>query len=153
MLAIFYIALVFLVAGMFSRVLTEWLSNRPESRAEYTQEEILAEIDAAYVDRGALSFSVHVRSVPVLLHRLTEAVGLGFSTRQADGLAYRVGHQQVNEFYHATYPVEVGGVASDLEFQWCREDEKTVRMAICAVDEILRFAAGSIEDLVIENRI
>ena len=43
------------------------------------------EMEAAFVERGALSFSVNVKSVPVLLHRLTEAVGLGFSTRQADG--------------------------------------------------------------------
>lgn len=61
-------------------------------------------------------------------------------------------HQQAEEFYHAAYPVEVKGVPSDLEFQWCREDEHTIRMAICAVAEVIRYTAESLRDLAIENQ-
>lgn len=112
----------------------------------------MEELDSVFVPRDLLTFSVEVRSVPILLKRLTEAVGLGFTTKQAEALAYRVGHQRLNEYYHAIYPIEVSGQASDLEFQWCREDARTVRMAICAVEEVLTYALDSVGDLAIENR-
>ncbi|MGY8690252.1 MAG: hypothetical protein ACKVHP_21265, partial [Verrucomicrobiales bacterium] len=124
----------------------------PDSSPQYTQEEILAEMDDVFVERDILSFSMHTDSVPVLLRRMTESVGLGFGERQAETLAHRVAHQKLNDFYQATYPVELGGIASDLEFQWCREDEWTVRMAICAVEEVLQFAADSVADLAIEHQ-
>lgn len=118
----------------------------------HSQEEILDEIDRAFVDRDVLSFAINLDSVPVLLHRLTESVGLGFGAKQADALAYRVCHQHANEFYHATYPVEVSGVPSDLEFQWCREDDRTVRIAVCAVSEVVNYATDAVGDLAIEHR-
>lgn len=69
---------VMVLGFWLARFLTEWLSNRPDPSLQHTQEEILSEIDEAFVDREALSFLVDRDSVPVLLHRLTEAVGLGF---------------------------------------------------------------------------
>jgi hypothetical protein len=86
-----------------------------------------------------------------MLHRLTEAVGLGFGTRQAETLAYRISNQHSLEYFSAVYPVEVNGISSDLEFQWCREEERTARIAICAVDDVISFATDAIADLVIEQ--
>lgn len=142
---------VLVFAVLLARLLTEWLSNRPDSQPQYSQEDILSEIDEVFVDREVLSFSVNLQSVPVLLYRLTEAVGFGFTSRQAETLAHRVIHQHVQEYYQATYPIEVNGVPSDLEFQWCREQEDAVRIAICAVEEVLKFAAEAIDDLAIER--
>ena len=78
-------------------------------------------------------------------------MGLGFGARQAETLAYRIIHQRSQEYFSATYPVEVNGVSSDLEFQWCHEESNTARIAICAVDEVLNFATDAIADLVIEQ--
>ena len=108
-------------------------------------------MEAAFVHRDILTFTVHTDSVTVMLHRLTEAVGLGFGSRQADTLAYRIINQHSRDYFSATYPVDVTGVSSDLEFQWCREDEDTARIAICAVDEVITFATDAIADLVIEQ--
>ena len=114
-------------------------------------EDILAEMEAAFVQREILTFTVHTNSVGVMLHRLTEAVGLGFGTRQAETLAYRISNQHSLEYFSAVYPVEVNGISSDLEFQWCREEERTARIAICAVDDVISFATDAIADLVIEQ--
>lgn len=142
-----------LVFGLWAaRWVTEWLANQPDTRLEHDPDEVLTEMETAFVEREALSFMLDRDSVPVLLQRLTEAVGLGFSAKQATALAYRIRNQHVNDFYHAAYPVEVKGVSSDIDFQWCREDERTVRMALCAVPEVIQFAAESIRDLVIENQ-
>ncbi|NCF92345.1 MAG: hypothetical protein GWQ05_15515 [Verrucomicrobiaceae bacterium] len=141
-----------LVAGsMFAKFLTEWLSNRPEPGSDDSPEDILAEMEAAFVQREILTFTVHTNSVGVMLHRLTEAVGLGFGTRQAETLAYRISNQPSREYFSAVYPVEVNSISSDLEFQWCREEEWTARIAICAVDDVITFATDAIADLVIEQ--
>ena len=153
MFTFFFIAFILVVVGVLAvRRLIERLAQNMDALPVYTEEEILAEMDEVYVERDILTFTVRLQSIPVLVHRLTEAVGRGFGSRQAEVLAHRVAHQRVNDFYQAAYPVEVGGIASDLEFQWCREDDDTVRMAICAVDEVLKFASEATSDLVIENR-
>ena len=148
----FSISLILVLGAVLGRLLTEWLANRPDPSPEYSQEEILAEMDEVFVERDILTFTVRTDSVPVLLQRMTESVGLGFGGRQAETLAHRVANQRLNDYYQATYPVELGGVASDLEFQWCRESEMTVRMAICAVEEVLQFATDSVADLAIEHQ-
>jgi hypothetical protein len=153
MTTLFTISFLLVAGATFAKFLTEWLSNRPEPGSDDSPEDILAEMEAAFVERDVLTFTIHTSSVGVMLHRLTEAVGLGFGTRQADTLVYRVANQRTREYFSAAYPVEVNGVSSDLEFQWCREDERTVRIAICAVDEVITFATDAVADLVIEQHL
>jgi hypothetical protein len=151
MTTLFTISFLLVAGSMFAKFLTEWLSNRPEQGSDDSPEDILAEMEAAFVQREILTFTVHTNSVGVMLHRLTEAVGLGFGTRQAETLAYRISNQHSREYFSAAYPVEVNGISSDLEFQWYREEERTARIAICAVDDVITFATDAIADLVIEQ--
>ena len=103
---IFFSITIMLVLGvLLGRYLTEWLSNRPDPSPEYSQEEILAEMDEVFVERDILSFTVRTDSVPVLLQRMTESVGLGFGAQQAETLAHRVVNQRLNDYYQATYPL------------------------------------------------
>ncbi len=151
MTTLFTISFLLIAGATLAKFLSEWLSNRPEPGSNDSPKDILAEMEAAFVHRDILTFTVHTDSVTVMLHRLTEAVGLGFGSRQADTLAYRIINQHSRDYFSATYPVDVTGVSSDLEFQWCREDEDTARIAICAVDEVITFATDAIADLVIEQ--
>ncbi len=141
-----------LLAMVLGRVLTEWLANRPEKTPEYSREEILEEMEAAFVARDILTFSVRPESVRILLQRLTESVGLGFGSQQAETLTHRMLHQQAHDYYQAAFPIEVAGQASDLEFQWTR-DEDAIQIAICAVDPVLTFATDAAADIAIEHEV
>ena len=116
------VATILFAAGMAAAsILVRWLVNRPEQHIEYTPEEIQREMDAAFLDRDTIRVTGLTEYAPLVLSSMSSVVDTGFDQKQRDSIIFRLENQSSCYGRSAVYPVEVEGVASDIDFQWLRD--------------------------------
>ncbi|MEM0898111.1 MAG: hypothetical protein AAGJ79_14635 [Verrucomicrobiota bacterium] len=141
---------VFVVAGILARVLIDYFSNRPDRLPEYSAEEVVSELNEAFGEKETIAFQIEETSVRALLNRLTESVGTGFSAKQVDTLLHRMTTHRVLEHEFASYPVSAGDFSCELDFQWIRSPDGTVRVGISAAGPVFESVKSVVEELTAE---
>ncbi|MDQ8192672.1 hypothetical protein [Roseibacillus persicicus] len=144
--------IIFAVGMAVAAILVRWLSNRPEQHIEYTPEEIGSEMDAAFVVRDTIRINGHTEYAPIILSSIRKLVDLGFGQKQEDSVIFRLENQPPDHFRSAVYPIEIDGVASDIDFQWVRDSEVD-RFVLCitAVPILISAVESSSETIPVES--
>jgi hypothetical protein len=136
---------LFIFVTIVTRLVIHYLTNRPDPAPLHSTQELVDEMEEAFVDRSSVSFDLTAQMVRPFFSRLREAVAIGFTERQMRTLVKRIESQIPLEMQVASYAVEASGVPSDMEFQWCRLEDGITRLAIAATDDILAVAKAAFQ--------
>lgn len=128
-----------MVLGLvFGFLLTRRYSRRYERQGEATSEEILAELKAAYLPRRLVEIRTQVEYLPFVFECILENVDSGFGEKQVRVLLTRIDAHRPLSVRNALFPIEIGGVRSDLDFEWKRDDLDRIRLQVLAVPKVAR---------------
>ena len=145
-LPLVYFGAVALVCGM-AMLVVRWLVNRPLMHEVYSPEELVDELNEAFVERYEIQITTTLEYLPLFLEKLAAPIGTGFPEAKIAGLIHRMSNQSTYRIRSAIFPVIVDGVASDLDFQWLRVSEERVQIRVEAVAEVIAAGLKAVPEL------
>jgi len=119
-------------------LIVRWICNRPEKHSAYTAEEIVEELETAFVERETFGICTTQEYLPILLEKIYASVDAGFPETQVAGILHRVANQQAIHPRSAIFPIRIGKVSSDLELQWVKPGGDDIHLLVIAVPEVIR---------------
>lgn len=133
--------ILFAIAGCISllgTLLIKWLSNRPLDHKEYSPDEIIEELESAFVERSTAEVITTIEYLPMVFEKVSASIDTGFPDSQIAALIHRISTQKTYRVRSAVFPISINSVASDFDVQWVRPSEDKVQMRIEAVPELIR---------------
>lgn len=100
--------------------------------------EMLEEMKAAFVPRKTVEIRTQTEYLPFLFECIIENVDSGFGAKQVKMLLERIQIHKPHDVRNAIFPIEIGGVSSDLDFQWARDRQDRIQIFILADPKVAR---------------
>lgn len=140
-LSTFLIACV-LIAWPLTLAMMWWMrrhcTRKLEQLGECSSEEILEELDSAYTPQAGITIRTQTEYLPFLVESIREQIDHGLDDQQVQSLIARIDHQRPHHERHAVFPVENGGITSNLALEWVRDTEDRIELKVRAAPDIIR---------------
>lgn len=113
-----------------------WVGKQPDG--ESTSEEMLAELESAYLPRRRVEIRTQTEYLPFLLETLCEMADEGFGDRQLRMMLHRMNRPESSLPRRALFPILSRGRRSELDLSWTLDDSGRIRLFVLAAPELTR---------------